>query len=117
MFRYQVILFVDSCLQDDPVITQDISTLFLQWTKENSVKHSWDKFANDITSLCSALEPVLARFLTFLENKSKDDETLMFWNNFVHRDCLAFIGFYLSLRSGDWDMRNFFLKEMAPFFI
>ena len=116
MFRYQVILFVDSCMQDDPVLTQDISTLFLQWTKKNSVKHSWNKFANDITSLCSALEPVLARFLTFLENKSKDDETFMFWNNFIHRDCLAFIGFYLSLRSGDWDMRNFFLKEMAPFF-
>ena len=35
---------------------------------------------------------------------------------FVFQDALAYIGLYLSIRGGMWDMRMGSLKEMCPLF-
>ena len=52
----------------------------------------------------------------FMENLSKADSTCNFWIQFVWRDALAYVGLYLAIRGGNWDLRMASLKLMAPVF-
>ena len=42
-----------------------------------------------------------------------ENKTWKFWHNFIHVDCLVYIKFYISLRTGDWNLRNFCLKHIC----
>ena len=42
------------------------------------------------------------------------DNTRQFWTQFVFQDCMAYIGVFLAIRSGDWNLRMACIKHMAP---
>ena len=42
--------------------------------------------------------------------------TWKFWNQFVFKDCFAYISMYIAIRSGNWDLRMAAYKLMAPLF-
>ena len=52
----------------------------------------------------------------FLVTQCDAYKTWAFWHNFVFQDALAYIGLYLAIRGGMWDMRMGSLKEMCPLF-
>ena len=56
------------------------------------------------------------QFSTFLEKMAATDCTWRFWVQFVFEDVLAYLGLYLAIRSGDWDLRMACVKMMAPIF-
>ena len=49
---------------------------------------------------------------------ANNDDTCIwrYWIQFVFEDALPYIGLFLALRSGDWDLRIASLKQMAPVF-
>ena len=55
-------------------------------------------------------------FISYLEKKSMKSDNWKFWSQFVMQDALAYIGLYLGIRSGNWDVRLASLKLMAPLF-
>ena len=56
------------------------------------------------------------KFVQFLEHMSSRDGTWCLWSQFILQDGLAYVGFYLAIRSGDWDLRMACLKKMAAVF-
>ena len=44
------------------------------------------------------------------------DETYRFWWTFTNRDMMSYIMLYLSMRTGNWELRVAALKKMAPLF-
>ena len=75
-----------------------------------------------LSQIISRLHTVLfdsgyhTQFSTFLEKLAATDCTRKFWVQFVFQDALAYLGLYLSIRSGDWDLRMASVKMMAPVF-
>ena len=49
-------------------------------------------------------------FCIFCERLWSANNTWKFWHNFIHVDCLIYFKFYISLRTGDWDLRNLCLN-------
>ena len=62
-------------------------------------------------------EGILKReFMQYLSKLSALDDTCQLWAKFVLEDCLPYIGLFISIRSGNWNLRLSSLKEMAAVF-
>ena len=55
-------------------------------------------------------------FREFLEHQSAKSSTWKFWAQFVFEDAFAYIGLFLSIRSGNWELRNGSIKMMASLY-
>lgn len=55
-------------------------------------------------------------FKSFLQMMARIDDTWRFWMQFVFEDALAYIGLFLAIRSGDWQLRVASMKSMAAVF-
>ena len=56
-------------------------------------------------------------FSTLIQSQAHKNPTLQFWYQFIFEDCLAYIGLFLAIRTGDWNLRLASIKLMAPLFI
>lgn len=43
-------------------------------------------------------------------------KTVRFWSRFLHVDCLAYIGLFLSIHYRNWELRTGSIKELAAIF-
>ena len=55
-------------------------------------------------------------FHKYLSDWSAQDDTCKLWGMFVLEDCLPYIGLYFAMRSGNWNLRMYCIKQMAPLF-
>ena len=55
-------------------------------------------------------------FKQFIETMSNSDHTWKFWIKFVFQDAMAYIMFFLAMRSGNWQLRMASIKLMVPLF-
>ena len=58
----------------------------------------------------------LPKFEFFMEEQTSKYQTWHFWSQFIFEDCFAYISLYLSMRSGQWDLRMAAIKSMAALF-
>ena len=75
-----------------------------------------DKYEQSFLSASDELGDLYGDFQEYLAHMCNQSESFKFWNNFIHRDCLAYIGLYLANRSGNWNLRLHSLKTMLPLF-
>ena len=82
--------------------------------------HVLSALAKDSTNTSEVLGLQSARFSTqfysFAKQMAAVDETWGFWVQFIFCDAMAYIGLYIGVRTGDWDLRTASLKLMAPLF-
>ena len=62
------------------------------------------------------LDGIHEDFISFTTERCTTDENFKFWHKFIHVDCFAYIALYIAIRSGNWDLRNYSIKKMAPLF-
>ena len=55
-------------------------------------------------------------FQSFIQSQATVDNTWQFWTQFVFEDCMAYIGLFLAIRSGDWNLRMACIKQLATIF-
>ena len=55
-------------------------------------------------------------FKTFIQKLAVAGETWKFWIQFMFEDVAAYVGLFLAIRSGDWDLRTACIKQMASVF-
>lgn len=55
-------------------------------------------------------------FMQYLSKLSALDETCQLWVKFILEDCLPYVGLFISIRSGNWNLRLASLKQMAALF-
>ena len=67
-----------------------------------------------VTGLMQSASFSFDKFWIFIEKMCHSDETRKFWVQFVFVDALAYVGLFLALRSGDWQLRMISIKLMAP---
>ena len=73
-------------------------------------------FNRQLASLNSTLSPLFHDFKLFIQKQATSDDTWKLWIQFVFQDAMAYIGLYLVVRSGDWQLRVASMKMMAPIF-
>ena len=66
--------------------------------------------------LCKDEEKLSSEFHRYLSDLSTQDDTCKLWGKFVLEDCLPYIGLYFAMRSGNWNLRMYSIKGMAPLF-
>lgn len=55
-------------------------------------------------------------FKQYLHDLANQDDTCKLWRKFVIEDCFPYICLYIAMRSGNWNLRMYSIKEMAPIF-
>ena len=113
LFRVVMELFLATDTQVSPLIQDRVKDAFLK-TKTG------DSFS--LNQVITTLHTVTtdsgfhAQFSSFVAKLAATDYTWKFWVQFIFKDALAYIGLYLAIRSGDWDLRMVSIKMMAPIF-
>ena len=73
-------------------------------------------FNDHVQSLAEPIAEHYDKFKKFIQTQAQKDDTWRFWVQFAFQDVMAYIGLYLSIRSGDWELRMGSMKCMAPVF-
>ena len=45
-----------------------------------------------------------SKFKEFIKQQSSRDETWKFWTQFVLNNCFSYVGLYLAIREGNWNL-------------
>jgi hypothetical protein len=61
-------------------------------------------------------DALLQRFDEWRSLESTKSNTFAFWDTFIHLDMMAYLGFYIAIRSRNWELRNASLKKLACLF-
>ncbi len=71
-----------------------------------------------VDSLQEELEGYGIQFKHFVTIMAEADDTWKFWEQFVFKDCLAYmsLSLFVAIRSGQWNIRMTALKSMAAIF-
>ena len=90
------------------------------------ISHVLQDISNHTSDFTKSLASMLAEvhttttdfthFHRFLKKMGSEDETWKFWVQFVLEDGLAYVGLFLAIRGGDWQLRMTSMKLMAPIF-
>ncbi|XP_035680555.1 uncharacterized protein LOC118418656 isoform X2 [Branchiostoma floridae] len=75
-----------------------------------------DNFVRRQELLKMELEGIEDDFKEFCSTAFARDEVFLFWHRFVHDDFMAYISLFIAIRSGNWNLRLYSYKMMAPLF-
>ena len=103
---------ISECDLSSQQLLKEISSS-IQLLSTTDFTHAFNK---QLASLNSMLSPFFHDFKLFIQQQATSDDTWKFWIQFVFQDAMAYIGLYLAVRSGDWQLRVASMKMMAPIF-
>ena len=114
-------VFLQKQWESDPStahITEQIREILLSSIQQKTSQTTAFDLKTQIVKLKAAFQSCkyCNSFAHFLEELSTTDSTCRFWVLFVLRDALAYVGLYLAVLGGYWDLRMASLKLMAPLF-
>lgn len=69
-----------------------------------------------LTNLCKEDGKLMSEFQQYMNDLAAQDDTCKLWYKFVMEDCLPYIGLYTAMRSGNWNLRMYSIKQMAALF-
>ena len=61
----------------------------------------------------SYVEELSTNFSSFFQLVCDTNKTWAFWHNFIQVDVFIYIKYFLALRMGDWNLRNFCVKHIV----
>ena len=53
------------------------------------------------------------QFGIFCERLCSENKTWNLWHNFIHKDCLVYVMYFIALRTGKWNLRNLCVKHIC----
>ena len=95
---------------------QELILKSLESIPSQSGKEFRDMFNHKVAEIGKLTGINYLQFEEFLQSMADQDDTWRFWKQFVFEDAMAYVGLFLALRSGDWNLRMASLKLMAPVF-
>ena len=103
-------------LAEPETILQSIRAGLLVSDQQCKEDKSYDDFVRLALSIESENSDLYRGFTNYVNKLAKSNDTLKFWLGFVFEDGLAYVGLYLAIRGGLWDLRLACLKGMCPVF-
>ena len=61
-------------------------------------------------------DDLLSEFNEWRAHEGIKSDTFSFWDSFVHIDFMNYFGFYIAIRTRNWELRNACLKQLACLF-
>ena len=61
-------------------------------------------------------DAMLQRFDEWMSLETTKSNNFAFSDTFIHLDMMAYLGFYIAVRSRNWELRNASLKKLACLF-
>ena len=121
LYRYMFEQYMSHCSSDGtaPVTEAVLETIrdrLLQCNQKCEEDSALDEYVHATSATESECAAIYSGFVSFVSDLASRDDTLKFWHGFLFHDCLAYIGLYLTIRGGMWDLRMASLKEMCPLF-
>ena len=97
-------------------IARKVKDMLLLCDKSCYDGKSYETSVRYTNSTIDDYSPVFQHFNSFLKMQCSKSLNWKCWHDFVFKDVLAYVGLYLTIRGGMWDMRIGSLKEMCPLF-
>lgn len=123
IYRHQISTFLEYHSKTHPEMAESDIKLFEviqnqlhEWTTHKQNNHTWESFADSSQTLTSLLGELREQFQEFRLKRCEEDETFRLWDQFIHVECMPYFGLYLAIRSGNWHLRNYSIKQMVPIF-
>ena len=118
LYRHMFEQYMSHCSSDRtaPVTEAVLKTIrdrLLQCNQKCEEDSAYVHATSATESECAA---IYSGFVSFVSDLASRDDTWKFWHGFLFHDCLAYIGLYLAIRGGMWNLRMAILKEMCPLF-
>ena len=95
-----------------PSLLEDIAS-HLQSLSATDLSHTLN---TALPTFCTQTRNHFNNFKSFIQVLARTDDTWRFWVQFVFQDAMAYIGLFLAIRSGDWQLRMASMKSMAALF-
>ncbi|CAC5411991.1 unnamed protein product [Mytilus coruscus] len=84
------------------------------------IKRVSDILSDDTLSPLEKIQKEMQFFQNFsveyeelLGQLCEENENWRFWNTFLSKHCFTYIAYFLAIRSGNWELRNFCIKEVT----
>ena len=74
------------------------------------------EFKKHLLTLAATTGNHFNNFRSFIQMLARTDDTWRFWVQFLFQDAMAYIGLFLAIRSGDWQLRMASMKLMAALY-
>ena len=115
-YRYSISLYINTKPPEEiQVLTQKVSGLANQFTAITSETHL-DIFRQSVSTVLQDISVNYNDFEAFIDALVIKSEIVRFWSRFLHVDCLAYIGLFLSIRYRNWELRTGSINELAAIF-
>ena len=116
-YRAMVKSFLQWQDEHDSKQTSDLHSEIVHSLKTLPTKEFTKAFNEHLTTFKESIRDLHYQpFKSFIQEKARKDDTWKFWVRFLFEDMMAYLGLFLSIRSGDWSLRMASMKKMAPLF-
>ncbi|CAC5358619.1 unnamed protein product [Mytilus coruscus] len=127
MLRYQVNSFltvsdkiIDCKTSFEHILDDIFSSLNLNSVDEANncnIDSLWTEICSKKIEIFSAFSnDLLSEFRNWRYDQSSKSDTFSFWDSFIHTDFMNYLGFYVAIRTRNWELRNACLKQLACLF-
>ena len=116
VYRCMLASFFNNSSESFNTTLKESIAKLLESTTSQSQADFCKAFNHKVADINKQLGNSFKQFYAFVHTMAARDRTWKFWMQFVFEDAMAYIGFYLAIRSGDWDTRMAYLKMMAPLY-
>ena len=122
VYRAMLTKYMDTQLPDtesntgtsiQEIISKELQALHQTRDMDSSFR---ERFNKTILKINSLTESIYDSFNLFLQDMCTRDDTWKLWVQFILTDAMAYVTLFLSIRSGDWQLRMAGMKLMAPIF-
>ncbi|CAC5372949.1 unnamed protein product [Mytilus coruscus] len=127
LLRYQVNSFltvsdkiIDCKTSFEHILDDIFSSLNLNSVDEANncnIDSLWTEICSKKIEIFSAFSnDLLSEFRNWRYEQSSKSDTFSFWDSFIHTDFMNYLGFYVAIRTRNWELRNACLKQLACLF-
>ena len=118
-YRCQIKMFLENKKEDTSKwnmghISEMFETLTIRYNQRQV--SNYKNISRILSNIQNELKGLEDQFLSFNMEQSEKDENYKFWNDFIHKDCIVFIGLFIAMRTSNWDLRNGCIKSMSEIF-
>ena len=91
---------------------KDVPSDFLQYVfhiisnlPQSKQQDSVVRNLNEMLAEVNEMSEGFISFCSFIQREAQRNSTLQFWSQFFFKDCFAYIGLYLAIPTGNWNLR------------
>ena len=93
-------------------LSKDVPSDFLQYVShmisnlpQSEQQDSVVRNLNEMLAEVNEKSEGFISFCSFIQREVQRNPTLQFWSQFLFKDCFAYIGLYLAICTGNWNLR------------